>query len=99
MLINNEKQIFFNLYGVTYKRHLLKRKNMAKIILQGDDVRLKYKRGIFDKGFYPNWTDESFKIIKAICGVNKTFYRLKSANGSLKKLLSRRDTEDHSKRI
>jgi hypothetical protein len=37
------------------------KKSKAKFKI-GDTVRINYKRGVFDKGYLPNWSFELFKI-------------------------------------
>ena len=45
-----------------------------------DKVRIsKYKRKVFDKGYTPNWTEETFLIDK-IQSTNPITYRLKNLN-------------------
>ena len=45
-----------NVYGKLNKYY---KNNFRKI---GQHVRKVYKKTIFDKGYYPNWTDQTFEI-------------------------------------
>ena len=77
---NNERIVFYNLYKVKSLRSLLRKqhiKSKKEKIKVGDNVRLKYKVTPMDKGYYPNWTDQVFKISKIVPGNKKPFYKLK----------------------
>lgn len=50
---------------VLHKRKISEKKNIFKI---GDKVRISLKRGVFTKGYLPNWSTEIFTIVK----INKT---------------------------
>ena len=53
----NESTVYFNLYGNIKQ---LSSKPRSKI---GDKIRIsKYKRNMFDKGYTPNWTEETFLV-------------------------------------
>ena len=55
----NQGTVYFNLHG---NLKLLATKPKCKI---GDKVRIsKYKRKTFDKGYTPNWTEETFTVDK-----------------------------------
>lgn len=53
----NEKQVWDNLYGNRYL-------NENKIFKQGELVRISKKKGKFEKGYLPNYSEEVFKIHK-----------------------------------
>ena len=76
---NNEQKVFENLYKVTNREELFKPiDNELKV---GDKVRLQYNRKPFDKGYYPNWTDEIFTIEKSDKGDKKVVFRIKDYSG------------------
>ena len=69
---SNENVVFYNLYKVKSLRTLLRKQNIkSKKLKVGDSVRVKYKTTPFDKGYYPNLTDQVFKISKVVPGINK----------------------------
>ena len=56
----NEEKVFVNLYG-----DLIYWKPKKTRFAIGDKVRIsKYKRGVFDKDYTPNWTEEVFVVDK-----------------------------------
>ena len=58
----NEKNVWSNLYG-----DLIYLKPGKPKFAIGDKVRIsKYKRQVFDKGYTPNWTEETFVINKVL---------------------------------
>lgn len=57
-LKTDSKILFNNIYEKIIKNNS---KNKEKLKI-GETVRKKYNLGPFDKSFYPNWTDEIFKI-------------------------------------
>jgi len=74
----NERLVFKNLYGVTSLKDIirpkLKNKNDLKV---GSDVRRKYDLSQLDRGYYPNWTDNIFKIGGIIDKIGKFQYIIK----------------------
>jgi len=54
----NEVRVYRNLYPD------LKRRPMRAIFKTGDKVRILKKKGLFEKGFTPNWTEEVFTVSK-----------------------------------
>ena len=44
-----------------------------------DRVRISYKRGVFDKGYYPNWSWEIYKI-KEVLNTNPITYKIEDSN-------------------
>ena len=68
----NENEVFFNLYGKSSERELLRNKNKPKYKVN-DLVRIKYERKDFDKGYFPNWTDEIYKIYSISHGAISLF--------------------------
>lgn len=65
----NEHIVFKKLYGYKNKREfLIANMKEPKDNKEGDTVRLKYKMGPFDKGYFPNWTDKTYKIKRRTAG-------------------------------
>ena len=60
--LNNSEAVFKNTYGEDNLRELLQAHKPATKLKIGDEVRMKYKLGVFDKGFYPSWSDRVYKI-------------------------------------
>ena len=80
----NKSEVFNNLYGFKSKRDYflkLRKPQMATDVT----VRKNYKKNIHDRGYYPNWTDNVYKIYKTMSGFNKPYYLLKSESGDLDK--------------
>jgi hypothetical protein len=82
----NEKLVFKNIYGVNNLREAIlnrKIKNNKILIKPGDKVRKKYSTKPFNKGYYPNWTDQIFTIEKTIKGENQPVFTIKDFAGNL----------------
>ena len=47
----------------------------------GGKVRLNKFKGIFEKGYLPNWTTEDFQVAKAVGGRKRPLYKLKDNTG------------------
>lgn len=75
-----ESEAFCNLYGTTNYRSLLKR-HYSKLAV-GDIVRKRYILGPMDKGYYPKWSDELYKVSNIIKGDIKAAYKIKTMNNS-----------------
>jgi len=56
---SNERVAYNNLY----KNDKLKYIEFSNLLPIGSTVRKKYNLSAFDKSYYPNWTEETFKII------------------------------------
>ena len=54
----NEKKVSDNLYGDI---SISKKKPKFKL---GDFVRIPRKKGVFEKGYTPRWTEEVFKVVE-----------------------------------
>ena len=87
---SHKKEIMLKLYGVLTRRELLKKHyNRSKAvksakIKEGDTVRRSYElRTGFDKSYYPNWTDETYKVNRIINRTPRQVYRIADENGSL----------------
>jgi transposase InsO family protein len=78
---HNEREVFFNLYGVRSRRDLLKPLNKPKLKV-GDQVRQKYTMKPHERSYYPLWTDQTFTIAEAISGNPKPLYMIKDFKGS-----------------
>jgi hypothetical protein len=81
---DNEKEVFYNLYGFVSKRELLRKLKMPAL-RAGDKVRQKYILGPLDRGYYPNWTDQVYTIIKTVKNINKPLYFVKNSDGAVVK--------------
>ena len=81
----NEKLVFKNLYGVSTLREVIMNRinNTTPKIKSGDKVRKKYPVKPFDKGYYPNWSDQVFTIEKVIKGDNQPVFVIKDYSGKI----------------
>ena len=70
---DNEAKVFWNLYGDLPPMQPPRFK-------VGDKVRITKKKGVFEKGYTPRWTEEVFTISQALATQPPT-YRLKDYNG------------------
>ena len=53
----------------------------AKVVFKiGDAVRIVRKKGKFEKGFLPNYTEELFKVTE-VCSTNPVTYKLEDMEG------------------
>ena len=66
---NNEKDVWLTLYG-----NQPPKKGYAFKV--GDEVRISKSKGLFEKGYLPNWSEEIFTIAKRLPR-NPPVYRLK----------------------
>ena len=79
----NEEKIFERLYGFKDKREMLMNEMRKTPKLEvGDLVRIRYQSNVFDRGYYPNWTDEVYEIVKTI-KANPPYYILKDYQGNV----------------
>lgn len=76
-----EKELMKKLYTNLYKEKALSKvKKMKPKFKVGDWVRISRVKGIFEKGYHPNWSQEIFKVV----GVGDKFpyvYYLEEFNG------------------
>ena len=79
---DNVDEVFKNLYGFKSKRDYLFKKITPKMSID-DTVRKTYKQNTHDRGYYPNWTDNIYKVYKTLPGHNKPYYLLKDEKGNL----------------
>ena len=70
----NEVRVYRNFYP-----YLTRRPMRAKFKI-GDKVRIQKKKGLFEKGFTPNWTEEVFTVSK-IQRTNPVTYKITDYNG------------------
>ena len=70
---DNEAKVFWNLYGDLPPMQPPRFK-------VGDKVRITKKKGVFEKGYTPRWTEEVFTISQTLATQPPT-YRLKDYNG------------------
>lgn len=74
---DNEKQIFRNTYGYANLRELLKAEEpYSKGIKVGDFVRRKYMLKPLDRGYYPYWTDKTYKVDNISRGDSRPLYKV-----------------------
>ena len=70
----NERVVWFNLYGNEPAMDI-----KFKFAV-GDRVRITKKKGIFDKGFMPRWTEEIFKVLQ-VQYTDPPTYKITDNNG------------------
>ena len=68
----NKDKVFKNVYGFSSLRNMLKALYSLPKYKIGDKVRTKYIMKHFDRGYYPNWSDQIFTI----CGINMKKHRI-----------------------
>jgi len=68
-LKDNERRVYMKLYG---KQHGISTHDLAV----GDLVRISKAKGLFAKGYLPNWSEELFKITKVSGNAAPTMYYL-----------------------
>ncbi|RWS04210.1 integrase core domain-containing protein-like protein [Dinothrombium tinctorium] len=83
----NERDVFFNIYGVSSLRELIKKAHSKSKIKDGDKVRIRYKLNPFDKGYYPNWTDNIFTVNDVLTRHKRPLVKISDESG--KKLENR----------
>ena len=81
---NNERIVFKNIYKQNSIQEILASKRKIKNkISTGDKVRRTYDIKAFDKGYYPNWTDEIYTVEKTIKGDKQIVFRIKDYSGNI----------------
>ncbi len=75
---DNETELWIRQYG----DKLTKPKKPPKFKL-GDRVRLSKARGVFTRGFYPNWTEETFKIHAINTKYSPITYKVRDYNNEV----------------
>src|SRR5258708_16525948 len=71
----NTSQVFENLYGVSTMGELKNIRSTAKLNPK-DFVRKQYNFTPFDKGYYPNWSDQIYEVQSVNKGQKKTLYSI-----------------------
>lgn len=75
---SNEGEVLGNLYGAAWKEDKKRKKPKYK---EGDFVRLSAVKGVFEKGYMGNWTEEIFVIDKVKTGaIPQIMYKLSDFN-------------------
>lgn len=70
-------EVFMNLYGNHHDT-----KPARATMGEGDSVRIKYTLGPFDKGFYPNWSDQVYTVTEDMRRWNRPMFRVKTEDGT-----------------
>ncbi|XP_015793694.1 uncharacterized protein LOC107370222 [Tetranychus urticae] len=79
---NNSDNVFRNMYGVDSLRALVRKNKPSQKLKDGQEVRMKYKLKPFDKAFYPNWTDQVYKIDNVDKNQENAVYEIKDCDGN-----------------
>ena len=59
----NAQEVWHGLYG----KDFVKRRAQVRVKFKvGDKVRISKKKGTFEKGYLPNWTEEVFSIAQRL---------------------------------
>ena len=80
---SNEQKVFKNIYNAKSRRELQKSVANSEALPLEETVRTKYKLKPFDKGYYPLWTDEVFKISKRHFKGDKPLYTLRNEKNEI----------------
>ena len=75
----NAQDIWHRLYGKDFVKRSAQVRFKFKV---GDKVRISKKKGTFEKGYLPNWTEEVFSIAQRLRRIPPV-YRLKEYDGTL----------------
>jgi hypothetical protein len=78
---SNERLAFKNLYGVRSLKELIQKKQRNHFEV-GDTVRRKYDLSHFDRSYYPNWSDQSYKVSEALKKLGKNQYIIRDFRGN-----------------
>ena len=79
MITRNKFGSFYTVTGTHLKRH--------RFVDNGDKVRISHVKGVFDKGYMPNWSREQFTVSSEVPQADKrsqnsrSVYTLKDDNG------------------
>lgn len=81
----HKEKIFKKLYGYKSERAMLiaQAKKKKQTLDTGEQVRIQYQNEPFQKGYYPQWTDEVFTIGNAAKDNKKPQYTLKDHEGEV----------------
>lgn len=82
----NSAQVFRNLYGYNSRRDMILNQKYRKPKFKiGDTVRVKYDLSVLDHGYYPNWSDAWYTIVKISHSQPIPRYVVKDEKGRLQK--------------
>ena len=73
----DEDRLWVRLYGDGDRNNRPK----TKAVPVGSQVRLNKWKGVFDKGYRPNWTTEHFKVTDTVAQRKRPLYKLEDYNG------------------
>jgi len=79
---NTSSQILYNILYKGLDRSIKPRPNE---LISNDTIRKKYNLGPFDKSYYPNWTDQLYKIVKKYDEPVKPLYKIEDQGKHLVK--------------
>ena len=77
----DENRIWGRLYGKECTVQGRKGGDNSGVPEVGGKVRLNKFKGIFEKGYLPNWTAEDFQVTKTVGGRKRPLYKLKDNTG------------------
>lgn len=78
------RQIFKNLYGYATQRDMLLANSLEKPKFSvGDTVRLRYHVEPFSKGYYPNFSDQTFTVSTVVNAVPRLMYKVTDFEGKI----------------
>lgn len=83
--LENERQVFRNLYGKKNMLEILRGKKLKPKFEVGDTVRQRYDPKVFDKGYRQKWTDIVYKVKQVINKFNQPQYILENRGHPLKR--------------
>ena len=79
MTQTNAQEIWHPLYGKDFVKRSARVRFKFKV---GDKVRFSKKKGTFEKGYLPNWTEEVFSIAQRLRRIPPV-YRLREYDGTM----------------
>ena len=77
----DEKHVFYNTYGVPSMRDLLLNtvnRNLSSEFHVGDEVRIALVKKTFNKGYKPQWSKETYRVLNCIRRIDRTVYEIYS---------------------
>lgn len=78
----NQELAFNNLYGGKSLAQIYGSNVRSKLAI-GDTVRRVYDLQVFDKGYWPKWTDHIYTVCEVIKGNTRPMYRIKDNAGNI----------------
>ena len=79
----NREEVFRKLYGFEDYRQYLDSKEKIPNIKVSDVVRVKYKRGAFDRGYHPRWSDRTYTVAQVLPTSGEPYFKLKDISGKI----------------